>query len=155
MTLDAATFERTLQVHRGFGRVFCDWGQRTGVGEPAADELDAYIATVLGELLDEQWTRGGYRQISSRYARQLVTFWLTRNLADTELPATTDPESPIVEPFFGLFTADPVFFTNAAKEFPSSGAPPAFMTKTVLDWDAGIIVVDQSQIGMLWFADED
>jgi hypothetical protein len=155
VTLDAPTFERTLQLHRGFGRVFCDWRPRTHVGEPAVDELDEYIATVLGEVHDEQWTRGGYRQVSERYARQLATFWLARNLADAELPAVTEPASPILEPFFGLFTASPAFFTNAAKEAPANGVPPSFMTKTLLDWDAGIVAVDEHTIGAVWFADED
>jgi hypothetical protein len=161
VTPDPATFEYVLQAKRGFGRVFCDWRPRTQVGEPAFPELDAYVAIVFDEVHDEQCSRGGYRQVSAQYARQLVMFWLANNLAD-EAPSPLPKEAPagdvdaaVVKPFFDLFTDEPVFFTNASQAFPAHGAGSAFMTKTVHDCDAGIVVADRNQIGLLWFADDE
>jgi hypothetical protein len=162
VTLDATTFERTMQMHRGFGRVFCDWRPRTHVGEPAADELDEYVAMVFGDVHDDQWSRGGYRQVSAQYARQLVAFWLANNLADEappplpkEVPAGADVAASATKPFFDLFTEDPTFFTNVSQAFPAHGASTAFMTKTIHDRDAGVIVADRNQIGLFWFADDE
>lgn len=142
MTLDPAAFEHALLVHRGFGRVFCDWRQRNQTGEPALAELDAYAATVLDDVLDDQSARDGYRQVSAQYAGQLVAFWLAHNLAEGTPPVDADADASIVKPFFALFAEGPVFFTSTA-------------TKTLHDRDAGIVVADRTQIGMLWFADDE
>lgn len=142
MTVDPPTLEHVLQAQRGFGRVVCDWQPRTHADEPHADELDAYIETVLADMLDDQQAPDAYRQVSAQYARQLVAFWLANNLAEGTPPVGTEVESSVLQPFFGLFSADPVFFTSTA-------------TKTLHDHDAGIVVADRNQIGMIWFADDE
>lgn len=142
MTLDPAVFEYALLAHRGFGRVFCDWRPRTLSGEPTFDELDEYVAMLLADVHDDQWTRGAYRQVSAQYARELVVFWLANNLSEGTPPVEADADASVVKAFFGVFADNPVFFTGTA-------------TKTLHDRDAGIVVADRSQIGMLWFADDE
>jgi hypothetical protein len=142
VTVDPAVFEYALLAQRGFGRVFCDWRPRTRSGEPTFDELDEYVAMVLADVHDDQRTPGAYRQVSAQYARQLVVSWLANNLTEGTPPVGGDADASVAQPFFGVFTEEPVFFTGTA-------------TKTLHDCDAGILVVDRSQIGLLWFADDE
>jgi len=154
VTLEPATFEAALQAQRGFGRVFSDWRDRSRTGEPTPDELDDYVALVFGAVHDSEWTRGGYRQVSAREARRQLAFWLERNLEDGATPAG-DFEAAIIEPFFRQFGAGTSYFSNTSQAFPANGAHSAFMTKTLHDWDAGIIAVDDVRIGLVWFADDE
>ena len=154
MTLDPATFEAALQAQRGFGRVFCDWRDRSRIGEPTPDELDDYVALVFGAVHDSQWTRGGYRQVSAREARRQLAFGLERNLEEWAPPAS-NVEAAIIEPFFRQFGPGTSYFTNMSQAFPVHGAASAFMTKTLHDLDAGIIAVDEARIGLVWFADDE
>jgi hypothetical protein len=66
VTADPAMLERALQVQRGFGRVFCDWRERSRTGEVGFPELDDYVALVFGDVHDDQSTQGGYRQINAQ-----------------------------------------------------------------------------------------
>ena len=122
--------------------MFCDVRQRTRDGDPSLDELDEYVAIVFDEVHDDQWTRGAYREVSAQYARQLVAFWLAHNLAEGTPPVDADADASVVKPFFDGFSEQPVFFTGTA-------------TKTLHDFDAGIIVADRGHIGLLWFADDE
>jgi hypothetical protein len=146
--------ERALQAQRGFGRVFCDWRERSRTGEAGPDELDDYVAMVFGDVHDEQWTRGGYRQVSAAEARHQLAFWLETNL-EHGAPTGADVESAAIEPFFRVFGTGTRYFTNVSHAWRAHGATSGFMTKTLHDWDAGIIAVDDTRIGLVWFADDE
>ncbi|HUS26882.1 MAG TPA: hypothetical protein VMZ53_00180 [Kofleriaceae bacterium] len=155
MSWEPDTLQHYLQTQRGFGRVFCDWRERSRQGEPEPTELDEYVASLFGDVLDDQWARGGYRQVSAREARHQLAFWLEKNLEEGAAPAGSMLESAAIEPFFKLFGAGTSYFTNASMQFPAHGTSSAFMTKTLHDYDAGVIAVDDVRIGLVWFADDE
>jgi hypothetical protein len=145
--VNPAELARSLQEARGFGWVTCDWRprMREGVSAWGHADIDEYLRVVFG---NEAIHKNGYRELSATGARDAVSSWMQLSLAYRSSDVSGAPAGA-AEPFFQVFSTSVRFFTN------SNELGNQFSSKTLHTFDVGIVAIDATNIGLLWFAEED
>jgi hypothetical protein len=124
-----------MQGIRRCGWVWCAWQPRQSYG---VGDLDDYLAEAGLPVP----VRDGWHEINKGDAMRLTEGWASFDLAYGGRTG-----SPACEPFFVNFTRRARYFTNRQ----GNGWNP----KTDYTFDAGVVGLDATTIGLLWFADED
>jgi hypothetical protein len=123
--------------------------------EPVADSvsadppvLDAFAERVGLIGIGDQW-----REITRAAAVSLAAAFLARDLAYS-VQLMPDPEArKLAERFTRMFAPDARFFTNT--DYADGAASWGWMPLTVSTFDAGVVGLDGSTIGVLVVQDED
>ena len=141
---------RTIESARDYGWFFCDWRRRARDGEPEGVELDEFVYATLGDKAEKNH-EAGYREITAAEARHCLAHWMKHSLAYGPFLNGSGLVDARVEPFFRVFS-DARYFTNT---YLGSGNIGSWNPKTLHTFDSGVVAVDATNIGLIWFAEED
>jgi hypothetical protein len=142
-----AGFRREVIEHRDVGRVRVELRRIEGAGSASASSLATAFVETLGLSPPRAWT-----ELRNEEALEAVTRVLQMDLAYKAPVMAVDVANGLARRFLAYFGEAAVFLTNGSLALTSTGAWSALTDAT---FDAGVIGVSSSRVGMLWVEDED
>lgn len=152
----ADALRERIQSQRWCGQVFLFIEDRPVKDFGNVLQLVDYFAGAHGfrEIGDE------WREVTRDFADRTLIRLLSRDLAYRAPLMATSVASELAKEFLAWFADDARFFTNYLVNWDETAvingvSPYTCMPITDATFDAGILVVDSTLLGILWFADED
>ena len=154
MTSDARAVCEAISRQRKYGHPTC-----------AVDEAPASAQRSYHTVLDEFVARFGFKglgeawiEVSIQAAKSLAREILFKDLAYSVAMMPEDEAGMLAERFFALFDASVRCFTNGnlvVQDANPTEVPGSWNPITQATFDAGVVCLGSSRIGILWVEDED
>ncbi len=140
---------------RKYGQLTCAVGERTAPVDPRDYRavVDEFVTTFGFTGLGDEWIEVGIDA-----AKTLVRRILFKDLAYSIAMMSDDEAALLTERFFGLFNGSVRCFTNGNLVVPAADpaeVPGSWTPITEATFDAGVVCLGGSRIGILWVEDED
>jgi hypothetical protein len=155
VTSDAQAVCDAITRQRKYGHPTCAVDNRTAAADPQRyrEVLDEFVATLGFTGLGEGWI-----EISTQAAKTLVREVLFKDLAYSVAMMSEDEAALLTERFFALFDPSVRCFTNGnlvVRDADPTEVPGSWNPITEATFDAGVVCLGSSRIGILWVEDED
>lgn len=152
---DAQAVCDAIARQRKYGHPTCAVHDRTAAGDPRSylAVIDEFISTFGFTGLGEGWI-----EVNIQAAKTLVREILFKDLAYSVAMMSEDEAAQLTERFFALFDASVRCFTNGnlvIQDADPTEVPRSWNPISEATFDAGVVCLGSSRIGILWVEDED
>ncbi len=154
LSSDVKSVCEAVTRQRKYGHATCAVRDRTAV-----DPGDCH--TVLDEFVGSFEFKGlsdGWIQVSIQSAKVIVREVLLKDLAYRVTMMSEDEAALLTDRFFALFDGPVRCFTNGnlvVQDADPTEVPGSWNPITEATFDAGVVCLGNSRIGILWVEDED
>lgn len=155
MTSDAQTVCDAITRQRKYGHPTCAVDDRTAAADARnfLAVLDEFVASFGFTGLGDAWI-----EINIQAGKALVREILYKDLAYGSAMMPENEAAMLTERFFALFDASVRCFTNGnlvVRDANPTEVPGSWDPITEATFDAGVVCLSSSRIGILWVEDED
>jgi hypothetical protein len=152
---DVQTVCDAIARQRKYGHLTCTVDDRKAAVDPRGCRvaLDEFVSTFGFKALANAWI-----EISIQAAKTLVREILLKDLAYRIAMMSEEEAALLAESFFALFDDSVRCFTNGNLVVPDADpteVPGSWNPITEATFDAGVVCLGHSRIGILWVEDED
>lgn len=155
MPSEAQAICDAIARQRKYGHPTCAVDDRATAADPASYRavLDDFVATFGFTGLGDGWI-----EVSIQTAKTLAREILRKDLAYRIAMMSEDEATLHTERFFALFDASVRYFTNGnlvVHDADPTEITGSWIPITRATFDAGVVCLGSSRIGILWVEDED